>query len=94
MVMRDLICAEHYCNLHDWEMVIDDENGKRPRGRNPWDGFCLRIDALKRISNKRLEALTVNEFTPVQQVIQKVVPHAPAPHQKQSKTRKGGTPGL
>jgi hypothetical protein len=47
--MVDLICSEERCNIHDWDMVVDDEDGERPNGRNPWRGMCLRIDALDRI---------------------------------------------
>jgi hypothetical protein len=50
--MVALICSEERCDIHDWEMVIDDEGGKRPRGRNPWRGMCLRIDALDKINRE------------------------------------------
>ena len=40
------ICSESFCNIHDVGMVISDEEGQRPRGRNPWRGFCLRIKAM------------------------------------------------
>ena len=48
--MSDLVCSEERCDIHDVGMVVDDEGGSRPSGRNPWDGMCLRIDALNRIS--------------------------------------------
>jgi hypothetical protein len=47
--MVDLICSEERCDIHDVEMVIDNEDGERPSGRNPWRGMCLRIDALDKI---------------------------------------------
>ena len=47
-----LTCSESFCNIHDVGLTIWDEDGRRPenRGRNPWEGFCLRIDALKRLN--------------------------------------------
>ena len=46
-------------------MVVDDEDGKRPRGRNPWRGMCLRIDALDRIGRDRVELTSVDHHYPV-----------------------------
>ena len=40
------ICSPGFCNVHDVGMVVSDEGGSRPSGRNPWRGFCLRIEAL------------------------------------------------
>jgi hypothetical protein len=48
-----LECSPTHCDIHDVGMVLDDEDGKRPSGRNPWAGFCLRIDALERIGRPR-----------------------------------------
>jgi len=63
MTTSGAVCSDSYCNLHDVGMSIWDEDGKRPenRRRNPWDGFCLRIQALKKIGEaeayKRVELL-------------------------------------
>jgi hypothetical protein len=46
------ICSAERCDIHDWQMVVDNENGKRPSGRNPWRGMCLRIDALDKIKRE------------------------------------------
>ena len=51
--MTRLECSPTHCDIHDVGMVLDDEDGKRPSGRNPWAGFCLRIDALERIGRPR-----------------------------------------
>jgi hypothetical protein len=53
--MVELICSENRCDIHDVGMVLDDEGGERPRGRNPWRGMCLRIDALDRIYRESKE---------------------------------------
>tara|TARA_Y100000310_G_scaffold321820_1_gene380004 strand:+ start:2406 stop:2729 length:324 start_codon:yes stop_codon:yes gene_type:complete len=50
-----LVCSAERCDIHDVGMVIWDEDGKRPKGRNPWEGFCLRLDALKKINNPVVE---------------------------------------
>ena len=53
MVGGNLICSESVCNIHDWDMTIDDEGGTRPSGRHMgWDAFCLRIAALNRIGRE------------------------------------------
>jgi len=57
----DLICSEHRCDLHDWGMSIDDEGGKRPKGRNPWRGMCLRIAALDRIALEETKKLFLED---------------------------------
>lgn len=65
-MVEQLQCSGSYCNIHDVGMSIDDEGGTRPRGRNPWDGFCLRIKALKSISAPELQdrhALRMGAFS-------------------------------
>jgi|ETNvirnome_2_130_1030620.scaffolds.fasta_scaffold83609_2 hypothetical protein len=68
--MSDLICSPDYCNLHDWDMVIDDENGKRPRGRNPWRGFCRRIDALDRIRSTDDRDLLLRQTRAIERLVE------------------------
>ena len=46
-------CSASSCDTHDVGKVIWDEDGKRPKGRNPWDGFCLRLEALNELGRKR-----------------------------------------
>ena len=65
----ELVCSETFCNIHDWEMSIPDEDipifgykgGKRPRGRNPWEGFCHKLEAMNRLGRQRKESLQREE---------------------------------
>jgi hypothetical protein len=54
---QPLQCSESYCNIHDIGLSTSDYDvpflnykSNRPI-RNPWDGFCLRLKALKSLSN-------------------------------------------
>jgi hypothetical protein len=101
----DLICSEDRCTIHDVEMVVDDEGGKRPSGRNPWRGFCLRIDALDRIKREQVERMLVDHYSSRSQfeeipvdAIKTIVQDELKKHQnvsfssRQNKRKSGGTP--
>jgi hypothetical protein len=101
------ICSEDQCNIHDWDMVLDHEDGKRPRGRNPWRGFCLRIAALDRLRPERsnegspegqrpADDLEIEEriSSVIQREVQRVIAERfpPSAPKRQQRHRTGGTP--
>jgi hypothetical protein len=106
MVSGGLVCSESYCNIHDVGLSVWDEDGKRPRNRNPWDGFCLRIKALKSISKSELPPVSYQSDLEdiegirglIRQEVAKAVrkegrPPEPARREIPKQTRrKGGTP--
>ena len=106
--MVDLICSEGRCDLHDWGMVLDDEGGTRPRGRNPWRGMCLRIAALDRLAleetkSRYLESRLVDHYSDqpefggvsadtVRAIVQSEIRKVTAASRPQIRSKSGGTP--
>ena len=106
--MVDLICSEDRCDLHDWGMSIDDEGGKRPKGRNPWRGMCLRIAALDRIAlEETKKQFLENDLTDhysrapefgeipadlIREIVQSEIRKATIASGRTRKTKTGGTP--
>ena len=101
-------CSETFCNIHDLGLSISDEDRKRPenRGRNPWDGFCLRLAKLKELRRSGDADRTLGEgIKLLAEVLERLDsgdgqeqqsrPRRTAPDVPEKKAvRKGGAPGL